>query len=149
MCFWKSSSPDEKLSPSDIMHPDGILHMSETNEVVIRLEKLNIGLKKPPKVFIPGIPDTGSMDPVFDAEHNNILIAGADDDDHYRLICFIKPGDIIVYELPGVCIIHRVVKIEQDGKGRKFICKGDNNPRNDSHEIRDENVKWLSIGTIY
>ena len=139
----------ERTSPSDIVPKNNIHYNSETSKLEVTLTGIGIPFTSPPRVWIPTIPDTNSMDPVLDAEHNNILIAGADEDNQKILVDFIKVGDIAVYQVPGMRAVHRVIKIETDAVGRKFTFKGDNNPQADPYEIRDENIEWLSIGTIY
>ena len=137
----------ERPSPSDIVPRSSIAH--DANIISIDLGVLNIPFTKPPTVWIPSIPDTNSMDPVFDYGHNNILIAGVDEIEQAILCAFIKKGDIIVYTMPGKNpVIHRVVAINSDAEGRWFTLRGDNNASNDPHKVRDVNIKWLYIGTI-
>ena len=144
----------DKPSPSDIVRPDGI--QSSTTSVTIDFTRLNIPFSKTPRVWIPSIPDTNSMDPSFDFGHNNILIAGDDAADHQTLIDFLKVGDIAVYRIPPdftqpavIYVIHRIVDIGQDGQGRYFWFQGDNNAGKDPHKVRDENILYLCIGTIF
>jgi len=145
--FKKLFGVNELPSPSDIVPRNMIV--IEEGRVIVNLHAINISLKQPPRVWIPPIPDTGSMDAVFDAGHNNILIAGQSKVDHQKIIDFIKEGDIAVYMHPSLYAIHRVVKIGQDNEGRYFIFKGDNNVPNDPYKVRDSMIRYLSIGTIY
>jgi succinate dehydrogenase/fumarate reductase flavoprotein subunit len=89
------------------------------------------------------------MDGVFDIGNNNILIAGANRLDHQALIDTLIIGDIAVYQIPQTCAIHRIIGIKNDGVGRYFKFKGDNNTSSDPYKIRDSDIKWISIGTIY
>ena len=149
MC-WLSrlfSSNREQPSPSDIVPGSSITLRG--NAVTLNLEKLNIPFTKPPKVWIPHVVGTGSMDPVMDRGHHNLLIAGADAQNQKILVGFLKVGDVAVYQHAYLYVIHRIVKIEQDDKGRRFTFRGDNNLANDPHPVRDEHIQWLSIGTIY
>ena len=136
-------------SPSDIVPKKNILFNRVEQVVKISLKNLAIPFTKPPKVWVPDIPGSKSMDPVFDWEHNNILIQGADAENQSIMADFLKVGDIAVYRHPLLYAIHRIVKIEQDDEGRKFTFKGDNNYTNDPYAVRDEHIEWLSIGTIY
>jgi hypothetical protein len=102
-----------------------------------------------PKVWIPMIPDTNSMDGCFDYGNNNILIAGADSIEHKKLIDFIKVGDIAVYRSPSIYAIHRIVEIGNDKEGKYFRFKGDNNSIMDKDKVRESQIEWVSIGTIY
>jgi hypothetical protein len=110
---------------------------------------LRIPLVQKPLVWIPDIPDTNSMDGVFDVGNNNILIAGANPSDNQSLIDALSVGDIAVYHIPQTCTIHRIVEIKNDKNGRYFKFRGDNNPSSDPYKIRDSDIKWISIGTIY
>lgn len=153
--LFKSTS--EQPSPSDIV-PEGSLSMAAGDKLLVNIDlaKLNIPFTKPPKAWIPMIPDTNSMDPVFDYGNNNILIAGADPENQKILVDFLKVGDIAVYRIPSdpgqpalAYDVHRIVKIGQDKQGRYFRFKGDNNSSTDSYIVRDDNIQWLSIGVIY
>lgn len=138
-------------SPSDIVPETSIgASVSDAGAMVsINLARLNIPFTKIPKVWIPPIPDTNSMDGIFDYGNNNILIAGADEVDQRVLIDFIKVGDIAVYRTTKVYAIHRIVEIGNDKKGRYFRFKGDNNAVKDPDFVRDNEIEWLSVGVIY
>lgn len=152
----------EKPSPSDFIQETGILLDNYSAKIIIDLHQNNIGLVKQPKVWIPSIPDTNSMDPGFDFGHNNILIAGADELDHKRLINFIKVGDIAVYRMTNLIdspgdfskpysfyAIHRIVEIGKDSEGRYFRFQGDNNAVKDPYKARDKNILWVAIGVVF
>lgn len=160
MCFKKilSKSAVERSSPSDILPQDaiGIVQGEFVNSIELDLYKLNIPFTKPPKVWIPGIPDTGSMDPGMDAEHNNILIAGDTVAQQQILRDWLEvqpAGNIVVYRIDEsnkqMYAIHRIVKVERDKEGIKYTLKGDNNNKNDPYPVRSEHIQWLSIGVIY
>jgi len=152
MC-WLSrifSGTVERPSPSNIVPEGNIRHDITANLILVSVGGLNIPFAKPPKVWIPPIPDSNSMDPAFDHGHNNILIAGADIFEQIKMVDFLKAGDIAVYEVEtGRPIIHRIVKIGQDSQGRYFRFQGDNNTVKDPYKVRDENIQWLCIGTIF
>ncbi len=139
----------EKPSPSNIVPEENIV--AAGLGIFIKLEGINVTLTQMPKIWIPMIPDTNSMDGVFDYGNNNILIAGQDEADHKRLIDFITLGDIAVYESDGAypLTIHRIVKIGNDSQGKYFIFKGDNNATEDSGKVRESEIKWVSVGVIY
>lgn len=134
-------------SASDIVPTNNITCVGD--KVEISLNNLNIPFTKPPKVWIPPIPDTNSMDPSFDFGHNNILIAGVDEDNQRILVDFLKVGDVAVYQNPQLYAIHRIVRIEFDDVGRKFTFRGDNNASDDPYPVRDEHIQWICIGTIF
>lgn len=147
----------ELASPSDIVPLAGIYHDGE-GVVTVDLRKLNIeGLSSYPSVWIPEVPDTGSMDPVFDAESNNILIAGRTPEDRARIARAVKLGDIVVaHDPPGeniregdYYVIHRVWQIGSDELGVYYVLKGDHNTTDDGVKVRPEGILWLSVGTIY
>ena len=139
----------ERPSPSDIVMETGILGDNYAAKVIIDLRQLNIPFSRQPRIWIPPIPDTNSMDGAFDIGNNNILICGADPTNQTIMLDFMKVGDIAVYRTPTAYIIHRIIEIGTDGEGRYFIFKGDNNSGEDHGRIRDSQVEWLSIGIIY
>jgi len=136
-------------SPSDIVPKANIIHWEIKNNVEINLNELNIPFTKPPKVWIPEVPDTNSMDPGFDFGHNNILVAGIDEKNQKVMVDFLKVGDIAVAQSDKFYFIHRIVEIGIDSEGRYFRFKGDNNYAQDPYKVRDTHIKWLAIGTIF
>lgn len=61
-----------------------------------------------------------------------------------------EEGDIVMYELEGIRIMHRITKITMyplsDGtQVRKYQLKGDNNPAPDAFEIYHDNIKCKAI----
>lgn len=138
----------EKPSPSDIVKEEAFNYNDTTGILTVDFTKTNIPFQKVPKIWIPSIPDTNSMDPVFDYGHNNLLLSGRDADDHSKLIEFMAshPGNIAVYQPQN--IIHRVVEIGEDEQGRFYKFRGDNNYRNDPYKIRDTNISHVYAGTI-
>ena len=139
----------ERPSPSDIVPVSAVKVEGDT--IKINLKALNIPFSLTPRVWIPLIPGTNSMDGAFDYGNNNILIAGADATDHEVMIDFIEVGDVVVYNSPSrdCAIIHRIIQKGEDAEGRWFRFKGDNNASADPEKVRDSQIKWLSIGTIY
>ncbi len=166
MCFLGKlfTGTIERPSPSDIVPQDSIgVVATDKLSIGIDLTRLNIPFTIPPRVWVPPIPDTNSMDPSFDSDHNNILIAGADESEQKIMLDFVKAGDIAAYRVmenpadnPGdfskphkFWAIHRIMKIDKDDAGRYFRFKGDNNATYDPYKVRDAEILWLSIGVIY
>ncbi len=157
MCLFKKKETiviqRDVSSPSDIVPRDAICNIE--NSIVIDLCELSIPFTHPPKVWIPPIPNTDSMDPVMDCQHNNILIQGMDKENQRIMVNWIaeewfskQMGNVVVYQA-DMLIIHRLVKVEYDEDGRVFTFKGDNNTSDDPYRVRDDDIKYLSIGTIY
>ena len=131
--------------------------------VVVDLSKLLVELTKLPKVWIPPIPETGSMLPNFSHEHNNILIAGSNKADHAKIIEHLQVGDIAVFRImvdpnddpadflkpPAFYAIQRIVVIDYDREGKFYRFKGDNNSIRDPYKAYSHNILWVSIGTIF
>lgn len=157
-----------ELSPSDWM-PAEAISVADAN-VMVDTSKLIPGLSKPPKVWIPPVPEykdptKGSMLPNFSHEHNNILIAGASKADHIKIIGHLQVGDIAVYRImekegdspddfskpnvPYGYAIHRIIDIGTGAQGRHFTFKGDNNSVKDPYPVYPKNILWASIGTIF
>jgi hypothetical protein len=153
----------ERPSPSDIVPRKSIEFYETLGHVVIDISRLNIPFTKPPKVWIPEIPDTNSMDGTFDYGHNNILIKGTNSKNQRIMRDFLKAGDVAVYRIMQnwqdkptdfskphrFYAIHRIVEISEDANGRFFRFKGDNNASPDPFRVYDDNILYLSIGTIY
>ncbi len=142
----------EQPSPTDILPVSALVLMG--SHISIDLAQLAIPFTKPPRVWVPSIPDTGSMDPVFDAGNNNFLIAGDGPDEMQVLRDWLgtqPAGNVVVNRRrsDNRLIIHRIVKKEQDELGLSYTLRGDNNARNDSQVVRSEDIEWISIGTIY
>ena len=143
----------ERPSPSDITPRGALMHLEDTGMVHIDLSKISIPFTKTPRVWILPVAGTGSMDPVMDAGHNDILVAGADEQEQGILHNWLSqqpPGNIVVYRIPEkIYAIHRITKVEWDTEGVKYTLKGDNNPSSDPYVVRSSNIEWVSIGTIY
>ena len=154
----------KEKSPSDWLPREAITAVDAN--LVVDLSKLIPNLSEPPKVWIPPVPSTGSMLPNFSHEHNNILIAGANEADHAKLIRHLEEGDIAVYRVmqneqddpadyskPNAIngyAIHRIIGMGIDGEGKiVYTFRGDNNPVSDPHKVREKNLLWISIGTIF
>ena len=137
----------ERLSPSDWLPKSAVITWAE----FLPWKSLNIGtqLSTRPKIWIPMIPDTNSMDGVFDFGNNNILIAGASQSDHKIIVANISEGDIAVFRTASIYAIHRVIKIGNDTHGKYFRFKGDNNFSTDPDMVRESEIEWVSIGVIY
>ena len=145
MCFKFFTGTVERPSPTDWFPEDAVLLWAD----YIPWDKLLVTLKQKPKIWVPMIPNTNSMDGVFDFGNNNILIAGANEEDHNKLVDALRIGDIAVFLTTGNPIIHRIVEIKEDKDGKYFRFKGDNNAFKDSDKVRSIQILWISIGTIY
>ena len=138
--------------PSNILPPEAIT--VEGQKVIIDLSQNTI-FKDEVKVWIPPIPSTGSMKPSFGAGNNNILIAPTTPEDQRRLAQWLwaetlrGKDNVAVYRNPAMYAIHRCIKTGYDRAGRWFKFRGDNNISSDHWKIRDHEIKWLSIGSIY
>ena len=108
-----------------------------------------LGLVYAPEVWVPMIPDTNSMDGTFDLGNNNILISGETESDQQKLIDRLQVGDIAVYRNARQYSVHRIIEIGNDTGGKYFIFKGDNNHSPDIDRVREEEIKWISVGVIY
>lgn len=163
----------EKPSVADIVQQMGILVDNYAAKVIIDIRQLNIPFTKPPKLLpIMEIPDSNSMDGLFDYGNNNIYIDPVDETNHRIMADWIakqwldskglrtvdavtrimanevdNPGDFTKPHLWYA--IHRLVEVGNDDKGRFFWFAGVNNPARDPYPARDNNLLWLNIGTIF
>lgn len=148
MCIAGMRVSREKPSPSDIVKREAFHYDDQTGILTIDFKLTNIQLDEIPKLWIPSIPDTGSMDPVFDFGHSNLLLSGRNPEDHQRIIDFIaqQPGNIAVYQPQNY--IHRIARVSHDELGRYFKFRGDNNLRDDTNKVRDGDINHVYAGTI-
>lgn len=161
----------ERPSPSDIIKEEGIGIIDMRVIVDFSKEKLNIPFTRNPRIIsIMGIPNTNSMDGVFDYGNNLMQIEAVDEENHKIMVDYIadewlgarnandcvyrimknvadKPRDFLKPSL--FYAIHRVERVGFDNEGRYFIFKGINNPSQDPYKARDKNILWLSCGIIY
>ena len=120
-------------SPRDIIPHKNIKYLPHTNTILI--EDIE------PDVWITGIQDTNSMLGLMDIGHTVLLTNSFDRDD-------LKVGDVIVYQ-SNQQVIHRIIKITVDDKGRLYTLKGDSNKTADPYLVRNEHINWLMFGVIY
>lgn len=85
---------------------------------------------------------TGSMEPILGTNTTVLEIIPGNPSD-------IFPGDIIIYELDGHRIIHRVISVGWDIQGWYAVTKGDNNSAPDPSPVRFPQVKGLVVAIIY
>ena len=161
----------EKPSPADIVPQSSIAVIN--NKISIDVLQLNIPFTQTPKILpIMEIPDTGSMDGLFDYGNNNLYIKPADEANHKIMVDWIAqtwldsqglqtvdavtritvneaddPNDF--YKVAKWYAIHRLVEVGYDTQGRYFWFAGVNNPARDPFLARDINVLYLNIGTIF
>ena len=91
-----------------------------------------------------GFYNTNSMDPIIDETSNAIEIVPESEDD-------IQVGDVVSYvsEEDYSTIIHRVVEIGYDKKGKYFVMKGDNNATEDPEKVRFNQIERVLVAIIY
>ena len=163
----------EKPSPADIVKQGGIKLDNSTAKFTVDMRQLNIPFTKQPRLEpITEIPDTNSMDGLFDYGNNVLYIRSADAENHKIMVDWIaqqwldskglltadcvyrimvnEADDPNDFNKPGLgYIIHRLVEVGQDDKGRFFWFKGINNLGRDMYPARDSNILCLNIGVVY
>ena len=134
-------SPGDWLRPEEITFYDGVLRID-----LKPLSLLRLGLRET-LVYQPNfIPDTNSMDPVFDFGHNLFLVKGASSEDHVKLVYALEVGDIAVYQTSTGVLVHRIVAKDF----RIYTFRGDNNAGiKDPYQVRPENILFVSLGDVY
>ena len=88
--------------------------------------------------------DTDSMLPILDKGANGIEIIPQNENE-------VHIGDIVAYESSFVdgLVVHRVIHIGEDKKGKYFILKGDSNSTEDPEKVRFNQIQYVLIGVIY
>lgn len=176
MGFWELLlglfSTREVPSIADIVPSTSIDVDDQTGMIKIDTNHLNIPFTiRTHLVPLMEIPDTNSMDGLFDTGNNNLLIQPANKENYQILVDWLaqtwleskglQTADcvyrVMVNEFDDpldftraslIYAIHRIIKVGTDSKGRYFIFKGTNNPGNDPWKARDRNILFLNVGTI-
>ena len=86
--------------------------------------------------------NTNSMDPLLDEYSNGLEVKPESEDD-------LHIGDVVAYQTSIGLVIHRIVGIDYDEKGKYFVLKGDNNQEKDPMKVRFNEIKYLLVGVIY
>lgn len=60
----------------------------------------------------------------------------------------LRKGDIIQFKRGSMYIFHRIIDIVEDGGGKKYKTKGDNNPVPDTELVNAEDIKGKVIYTL-
>lgn len=120
----------EKISPHDRI---------DESQIFVYNDKVILQMKG---ASLAEYADTNSMDPLLDEGSNGIEIELKDEND-------VHVGDIVAYETSIGLIVHRIVEIGNDEKGKYFILKGDNNIENDPYKVRFNQIKYVLVGIIY
>ena len=163
----------DKPSPADIVPRVGILADDYAKKFIIDMHQVNIPFTKPPRLLpIMDIPNSKSMDGLFDYGNNNLYIKPVDEANHKIMVDWIAQTWLLssgkqtvdaVYRImvndlddpndftkPHLWYaIHRLVDIGYDTEGRFFWFAGINNLARDNYPARDKNIIWLNIGTIF
>ena len=122
----------EKDSPGDWLSDDQIKVFQ--GRVVINQED----------VILSSFANTNSMDPLIDETANGLEIKPDEDK--------LQVGDIISYrsDFLGGVIIHRIVNIGEDSKGKYYETMGDGNHGVvDPEKIRFDQIEGVLIGVLY
>lgn len=138
MC-WLSKLLKPKLtvdvsSPRDLIPQSDIKYDSDTRRLTVD--------NLPPDIWLTTVADTNSMDPTIDVRHTTVLTNHISYEN-------LAVGDVVVYNVGGGDIIHRIIKMETDNQGRKYTAKGDNNSYADPYILRDTHIKWLLLAIFY
>ena len=140
-------------SPGEWLKEEALQFIPTSNSYKLSFKKENllVDLEQDPQVWRTLPADTNSMDPVIDASHLTIHIAGRNPRDHQKILDHIIIGDIIIYQVGHSLILHRVVDITSDNEGRRFWTRGDNPDikGNDPYVLRDEHVKYVMVGQFF
>lgn len=126
MCGGEKNSPSDWIKEEKIhMYPDRIV----------------VGMSHP---TFRRIYNTNSMDPLFDETTTTIEIPLSSEDE-------LNIGDIAAYttEKYDYAVLHRIINISSDEKGKYFILKGDNNKEEDKEKVRFSQIEGVVVGILY
>lgn len=153
----------ERPSPSDILRREvasylftGGVYLDPHGQWRVKRELLRVPFELDPDLWLCMIPDSNSMDPILDAEHDNLYLKGRTLDDQRRLVEWLalewetkRAANVIVYQTPQMYAVHRLIEIKTINGERRWRFKGDNNPTADPGFATDSQIKYVSLGTIY
>lgn len=136
-------SPSRWFPGEAISIQDGVISLDA--------RKLFVPLSRPPEVWAPGMPNTGSMDPVMDYGNSAILVRGTTQQDQAALVAFLRVGDKATFVKPdgSATILHRITHIELTSAGKFFRFRGDNNPVDDPYRVPAAAITHVSLGVLY
>jgi hypothetical protein len=134
-----SQNATDRLSPSDTIKESQIKLYEDLEKKENFLE-----LRLPQGAVWTEYTATKSMDPVFDKGANGIEIPVTSESQ-------LKEGDIVSYKSSWneTLIVHRIIKIGEDEKGKYYTLKGDNNETADPGKIRIGDIKYKLVAIIY
>lgn len=138
----------ERPSPQDWIYADEISYDQTEGIIKIDLKPLakRLDLSQAPLLAKDFIPDTNSMDLVFDYGNNTLPIYGATPEDHAKLVKALAAGSDAIYQKDdGGLIIHRVYKIEN---GLYRFAGVNNSGIMDKPDVRPDQIKYISLGVI-
>lgn len=147
MCLSKFFGTSKPSYPSDWVKAEAIKYQDGILTIDLRPPMLNVPVSKPPIIWWPEIPDTGSMLPVFGKGNNNFLAQWENPTDQKAALDFAKEGDIAVYRTARLYAIHRI-KQKILGLVRKWKFRGDNNPVDDPDTPTDSEMQWFALGQL-
>jgi len=141
--------------PSDIIPGEAITIDEPNQKVTIDLKKMLIPHRDNYEIWIPEIPSTGSMKPTFGAGNNNIYIKPKTDVDKARFLSWISnevdigKDNVVTYYGQMGHIVHRLIQKGSDRLGTYFKFRGDKNLSADPEKVRESQIQYLSIGSIF
>jgi len=150
---WLASIMEPAPPNYELPSPGYWLRPEIVDRIAIVPGDLNVLLQEAPRVWKTTVADTNSLDTFIDYRHTVVLIAGSNELDHQRILDWIIPGDIVIYEQDnGGLIVHAVktIIINKD-QGRRWITHG-LNPfiiTDDPYILTDNNIKWVCIMVAY
>ena len=130
-CLEEALARGEGITPPQVRIGADTLRLEE-NYVRFDVTGVEVGI----------VSDSKSMVPILD-ENNLVLEIMPKSPGEIRV------GDIIIYELNGERIIHRVIEVGADDDAWFVIAKGDNNPVADPEKVRWQQIRGVVIGIMY
>ena len=101
-------------------------------------------IELPPEFIFSSVLGSQSMFPlVSSTNHTLILKTGV-------ILTDVNIGDVISYsEVEGSSVIHRIIGLYSDEKGRYARVQGDNNKEPDDIKVRSEMINGVLVGVLY
>jgi len=109
------------------------------SDIIVKQDQIIINI---PDVQHGIIAASKSMDPLLDENSVVLEVTPKEPID-------VHIGDIIIFDVSGQRIIHRVVDINLDEEGWYAITRGDNNPYVDPYRVRFNQILGIVVGIVY
>uniref|UniRef100_A0A6M3JAL5 Uncharacterized protein n=1 Tax=viral metagenome TaxID=1070528 RepID=A0A6M3JAL5_9ZZZZ len=147
----------EQPSPSNIIPAENIHKIGNPLRLEINLWNINIPWDDSQVgLWYPSIPNSNSMDPIYDEGHNVSYLKPGSKANHIIMCDWLEAEilmgfrNIAVYFVDAtLSITHYAFAVGHDAEGRYFRFKGFNNSQPDPYKVRDNQLMCIGFNITY